>query len=164
MYGPSTTNKIERWWRDLNERLEKYFKLQLKSLLDELNYDPKNQNQRDALGYVFIPVVHRECNIFVDVWNSRRIRKQKGLELPTGIPNHMHSFPDMHGGDRKGLPLTQQLLDDVRDMSVILNGPSFCIENKLMLAEFRSLLPDPETLQCSALKDAYLFLKGQLNL
>ena len=24
-YGPSTTNKIERWWRDLHERLEKYF-------------------------------------------------------------------------------------------------------------------------------------------
>ena len=163
-YGPSTTNKIERWWRDLNERLEKYFKLQLKSLLDELNYDPKNQNQRDALGYVFIPVVQRECNIFVDVWNSHRIRKQKGLELPTGIPNHMHSFPEMHGGERKGLPLTQQLLDDVRDMSGILNGPSFCIENQLMLAEFRSLLPDPETLQCSAFKDAYLFLKGQLNL
>ena len=23
IYGPSTTNKIERWWRDLHERLEK---------------------------------------------------------------------------------------------------------------------------------------------
>ena len=22
VYGPSTTNKIERWWRDLHERLE----------------------------------------------------------------------------------------------------------------------------------------------
>ena len=29
-YGPSTTNKVERWWRDLNERLEKYFRIQLK--------------------------------------------------------------------------------------------------------------------------------------
>ena len=24
-FGPSTTNKIERWWRDLHERLEKFF-------------------------------------------------------------------------------------------------------------------------------------------
>ena len=25
IYGPSTSNKIERWWRDLHERLEKFF-------------------------------------------------------------------------------------------------------------------------------------------
>ena len=25
VYGPSTSNKIERWWRDLHERLEKFF-------------------------------------------------------------------------------------------------------------------------------------------
>ena len=25
-FGPSITNKIERWWRDLHERLEKFFK------------------------------------------------------------------------------------------------------------------------------------------
>jgi hypothetical protein len=24
IHGPSTSNKIERWWRDLHERLEKY--------------------------------------------------------------------------------------------------------------------------------------------
>ena len=28
IYGPSTSNKIERWWRDLHERLERYFKAQ----------------------------------------------------------------------------------------------------------------------------------------
>ena len=26
IYGPSTTNKIERWWKDLHERLEKYLR------------------------------------------------------------------------------------------------------------------------------------------
>ena len=24
-FGPSTTNDIERWWRDLNVKVEKYF-------------------------------------------------------------------------------------------------------------------------------------------
>ena len=29
IYGPSTTNKIERWWCELHERLETFFKTQL---------------------------------------------------------------------------------------------------------------------------------------
>jgi hypothetical protein len=40
IYGPSTTNKIERWWRDLHERLEKYLKEQLTQLLKGREYDP----------------------------------------------------------------------------------------------------------------------------
>ena len=33
-YGPSTSNRIERWWRELHQRLEKFFKFQLQQLLD----------------------------------------------------------------------------------------------------------------------------------
>ena len=40
IYGPSTTNKIERWWRDLHERLKKYFKEQLVELLRKNLYNP----------------------------------------------------------------------------------------------------------------------------
>ena len=39
LYGPSTTNKIERWWRELHERMEKFFKLQLLDLLNRKIYD-----------------------------------------------------------------------------------------------------------------------------
>ena len=42
IYGPSTSNKIERWWRDLHERLENYFKIQLTQLLRDGQYDPHN--------------------------------------------------------------------------------------------------------------------------
>ena len=34
VYGPSTSNKIECWWRDLHHRLEQYFKSQLTTLLN----------------------------------------------------------------------------------------------------------------------------------
>ena len=41
IYGPSTSNKIERWWRDLHERLEAFFKEQLTTvLLRRREYDP----------------------------------------------------------------------------------------------------------------------------
>ena len=38
-YGPSTQNKIERWWRELLERLERFFKQQLSSLAEKGYYD-----------------------------------------------------------------------------------------------------------------------------
>lgn len=46
LYGPSTANKIERWWRELNHRMEQYFKAQLSSLLNNGHYDQTNQQDR----------------------------------------------------------------------------------------------------------------------
>ena len=46
LYGPSTENKIERWWRELSHRMEGYFKGQLKSLLEDGHYDPSNEIDR----------------------------------------------------------------------------------------------------------------------
>ena len=38
-FSPSTSNKIERWWKELHERLEKYFKTQLYDLIKSKDYD-----------------------------------------------------------------------------------------------------------------------------
>jgi len=55
VFGPSTSNKIERWWRDLHERLEKYFKLQLQRLLNNGDYDPQNiHHRRFLLTFLFL--------------------------------------------------------------------------------------------------------------
>jgi len=45
-YGPSTCNKIERWWHELHSRLEQYFKRQLRILLEQGRYDPNDQIDR----------------------------------------------------------------------------------------------------------------------
>ncbi len=39
IHGPSTENKIERWWKELLERLEQFFKDQLSALLEEGDYE-----------------------------------------------------------------------------------------------------------------------------
>ena len=80
IYGPSNTNKTERWWRELHGRLEAYFKAQLSSLLKNVEYDPHNNLHRQVLAYIYIPVVQRECDIFINIWNSHRIRYQ-GKEI-----------------------------------------------------------------------------------
>ena len=46
IYGPSTENKIERWWKELLERLERFFKDQLSTLLEEGDYERDNPTYR----------------------------------------------------------------------------------------------------------------------
>ena len=46
---PPPKKKIERSWRELSHRMEGYFKDQLKSLLEDGDYDPSNETDRYAL-------------------------------------------------------------------------------------------------------------------
>ena len=46
IYGPSTENRIERWWKELSERLERFFKDQLSTLLEEGDYERDNPTHR----------------------------------------------------------------------------------------------------------------------
>ena len=51
-----------------------------------------------------IPVVQKELNEFKDmVWNTHRIRAQKDTFLPSGIPNHVYSFPEKYGSQECGM-------------------------------------------------------------
>ena len=49
LYGPSTQNKIERWWKDLLERMERFFKSQLSTLVEDGDYDASDDNDRYTL-------------------------------------------------------------------------------------------------------------------
>ena len=61
---------------------------------------------RNLLSYVYIPVLQKELDVFrVSVWNNHRVRKQKGKELPTGVPEHIYHCPDQYGGEKCGFLL-----------------------------------------------------------
>ena len=41
------------------------------------------------------PLIQREVDIFKDnFWNIHRIRDQKGVYFPSGVPNHIYNFPE----------------------------------------------------------------------
>ena len=63
LYGPSTQNKIERWWRDLLERMERFFKDQLSSLIEDGEYDSTDEKDRCEM-LIFID------NLFTDTARS----------------------------------------------------------------------------------------------
>ena len=63
VYGPSTSNQIERWWRELHERLEKNLKKYLQELLREGNYNPHDQFDRLILMIFFLYIFNSQ-NVF----------------------------------------------------------------------------------------------------
>lgn len=160
IFGPSTSNKIERWWKDLHERMEKYIKQQCQSLLQSHQYDPDNEMDRKILAYIFIPVVQRECDTFCRIWNSHRVRYQPGLELPTGIPEHMFSFPEKYGAENKHINITPDSLIEVGSLAGIEDAPSHYISED-ELDTFNAILSNPHNLACKDLADAFIFLKSK---
>lgn len=163
IYGPSTSNKIERWWRDLHERFERYFKEHLAYLLQQRYYDPHNAHHRQLMTYVFTPVIQRECDSFVSNWNTHRIREQKNLLLPTGIPNHMFSFPEQYGGMQCGIPISSDHLREAAEVSGLLDSVERNIDLRVT-RECERLLPTPDKLESNKVTEAYIYLKQSLQL
>ena len=113
---------------------------------------------------MYIPVVQKELDIFrVCVWNNHRTRKQKGKQLPRGVPEHIYNFPEQYGGHKCGFHITEEQLLEVAELSEVLDDS---IEDYLTPAvreECGRHLPNPDEIQPKEAKDAYLFLKSQVD-
>ena len=162
LYGPTTTNEIERWWRELHERMEKFFKLQLLDLLNRKVYDPHNLVDRKLLAFVFIPVIQRECEIFMRLWNTHRIRQQKGLALPTGIPNHMYSFPENYSAIKGGFSLKREDIREVAELSGVLEAPVDYLDAELR-EDLESIICNASEIESENVAHAFEFLKTSLK-
>ncbi|XP_028403995.1 uncharacterized protein LOC114526598 [Dendronephthya gigantea] len=120
-YGPSTNNKIERWWRELHHHLEKYFKRQLLMLLEQGHYDQHNQTD-NLLAFVYIPIIGKELEVFREtIWNSHRVRCQKEAQLPKGIPKHLYAFPEQYEAEQCGFSVSKEILDEATNLSEVMS-------------------------------------------
>ena len=70
---------------------------------------------------MYIPIVQRECDVFVECWNTHRIRSQEKLKIPTGIPDYLFSFPEQYGGEYKGYRIEKSQLKETAEVSKILD-------------------------------------------
>ncbi|PFX34097.1 hypothetical protein AWC38_SpisGene926 [Stylophora pistillata] len=163
IYGPSTSNKIERWWCELHERLEKFFKEQLTVLLRGREFDPHSVLDRQLLAYVFTPVVQRECDIFVRYWNSHRIRVQDKLEIPARAPDHIFSFLGYYGGSNMGIPLHKDELREVADLLAVMDGDVFDFIDPRVKRECLQLLSNPEKVESKDAIEAFRLLKRNIK-
>ena len=103
------------------------------------------------LAYVYVPVLQRECDIFVNNWNNHRIRSQKDLELRTGVPNHLFSFPERYGAEKMGIPLQFEQLKELAELSGILTDQDAFTESD-SFQMFKQYILDPTKLRAKMLK------------
>ncbi|XP_057311375.1 uncharacterized protein LOC130649161 [Hydractinia symbiolongicarpus] len=163
-YGPSTSNQIERWWKELHERLEKYFKDGLQWLKEERHYDPHNEADRNIMKYVMIPLIQRELDEFREiVWNTHRIRKQKNTILPDGIPNHIYDFPQEYDLLECGFPVNDKELEDVADLSNVLSETTEDYIDEAFRNKCQNILPDPAKISATKYVESYLLLKNNIT-
>lgn len=76
--------QMERWWKELHERLEKYFKHQLRWLNDHGHYDANCDTDR------FVNCI--ECNVYFQWVSSIRFLAQYTAESA----NKFHSFLNLY--------------------------------------------------------------------
>ena len=103
IYGPSKSKKIERWWRDLHERLEAFFKEQLTVLLRRREYDPLNSIDRQLLVYVLYQLF-KESAIYLSSTGIKCSSQQ--------VFQNMFSFPEEYGG--KSIMLSKDQLTETQ--------------------------------------------------
>ncbi|XP_028419189.1 uncharacterized protein LOC114544895 [Dendronephthya gigantea] len=163
IYGPSTENKIERWWKELLERLETFFKDQLRKLLEDGDYERDIPIHRNMLAYVYVPVVQKELDIFrKTVWNSHRGRKQQKKQLPCGVPDHIYYHPEQYGGERCGYIVSEEHLEEVAKLSGVLEDTDDFL-NVQFRASCEEHIPNTDEIKPDQAANAYLFLKSPLT-
>lgn len=111
------------------------------------------------LAYNYIPVIQKELNVFrASVWNSHRIRKQNNKELPVGVPEHIYTCPERHGGAACGFRVTEEQLREVADLSNILDGTDDYLPEEFR-QECQRHVPNTEDIEPNQAANAYLYLK-----
>ncbi|XP_028414879.1 uncharacterized protein LOC114537959 [Dendronephthya gigantea] len=161
--SPSTQNRIERWWRELHHRMEKFFKEQLRGLVENGDYDSSSITDRYMLSFVYIPVIQKELDIFrVSVWNTHQTRKQKPKLLPTGIPEHIYSYPEQYAGEKYGLQISEELLQEVAELSGVLGSAEQFLDDAFR-QECERHIPNTDEIEAVEAANAYLYLKDNFN-
>ena len=92
----------------------------------------------------------------MNIWNSH---EQDNLFLPTGVPNHMFSFPENYGGQNLGIPVSNDQLKEVAELSGLLELTSPDNISTQVRRECKRLIDNPSELDPHQAKTAYLFLK-----
>ena len=161
-FGSSTSNRIERYWKEIHERMEKFFKHQLLELWERGHYDPEDEDDRKMLAFIYIPIVQREVNIFIELWNNSRSRLQKNTLMPDGIPNFIYNNPEEYAMVDQGWEVSLDELQAAARISGVL-----AVEQDYIPVDFatkcHAVVPEPENIPSKDAARFYLTLRREIR-
>lgn len=95
--GKSTANeRIEKYWKQLLNSTLDFYRQLFKPMKNDGILDTSDPLHIEVLRYCFAPIVDQELKRSVTEWNQHRIRQQKNIRSPCGIPNIMYHWPQKY--------------------------------------------------------------------
>lgn len=111
-YGKSVHNqKIERFWNYFRECYSQHWIDYFKRLLDVGLFDSSSIFQKYLLQFCFSRILINEVKQIKQAWNLHRVRKMKGIESPTGMPEFIYQCPEYYGGQNCMYPIDIRVLN-----------------------------------------------------
>ena len=74
----------------------------------------------------------------------------------------MLDFPEQYGGENIGIPLAQDQLQDVAEISGVMDADMFGYMNENIARQCSQYLPSVGTVTCKDAIDAYRFVKSKV--
>ncbi|KAH3894264.1 hypothetical protein DPMN_018421 [Dreissena polymorpha] len=108
----------------------------------------------ECLRLCFIPLMQRDLKYFIHLWNSHRIRQQRHVEAPNGIPMVMYYQPEAYG--RRGLsvrlPCELETIGRIQERYFVKEPQFGCKDDFIPVLEHvcemqREQLPVPESIE-----------------
>lgn len=124
MYGSSPANqRIEAWWSFLRRSRTQWWINLFEDLIDFDVFHVGHMRETDCLRFCFMPVLRKDLDDVVRLWNTHRIRPSNGSVCPAGIPDILFFSPHSPAIDcsirlSSDFMLPDSLQDQVRQSSV----------------------------------------------
>ena len=94
--GRSTSNqRIERLWGTLRLHVIDFWRNLFRDMRDSGVFNDADPVHMESIRFCFLPTIQSQLNMFVHTWNTHRIRPQRHLEVPSGIPNVLYQQPEV---------------------------------------------------------------------
>ena len=94
--GRSTSNqRIERFWGNLRIGFTVFWRNLFRDMVDSGMLRIDNQVHVEILRFCFMHLIQRDLDSFVELWNLHRIRQQRNVEMPCGIPSVLYHQPEL---------------------------------------------------------------------
>lgn len=115
--GRSSGNqRIERLWGTLRTTFTDYWRNKFQDFRDSGTVDIENLLHIECLRFCYLPIIQEQLDIFVMNWNAHRIRAQRNLRIPHGIPDVLYYQPEIYESNEYSHPLPCSL-GTIRDIS-----------------------------------------------
>ncbi|CAC5367782.1 unnamed protein product [Mytilus coruscus] len=125
--GRSTSNqRIERLWDSLSAWCIQFWRHLFRHMRDHGILRETDPVHIESLRFCFMPLIQKQLDNFVHIWNLHRIRSQRNTETFSGIPNIMFYQPETFGAQDCSvmLPCSIETIERVSN-DLILRYPEF---------------------------------------